>query len=525
MNIIKRVQLNIFRQKFRSALLLILVILIGTFIASSFIIDQSVRNVTDHLRRSIPAIVSIVGIENEDEIDTAFPMLSREIIHYIGALSYVEHYDYSINYHAWGNYQEYILAGLDMGDAREFYEFRLFGVSSPEIIFIESGLYELYVGRHFTHSEVQGQNESNIAPIIVSKQFAQLNQLWLGSVMILYHDYFIQPYPMPIEPLEITHFEQLLNHPYNNWGNFYYYFEVVGIFNFVRELPTLYWETLNDERIDASLYFELLNHQSMINLFFTPNWRVYDMRLAGFEEALLWQQVFDVSLIQNAPTGIDPRERFTQRFDPYWVLSDIEKMDSFMEEVNEILISYGLETQNLSGTFGTAVAASNSLSAIARTFMFIASGGMVLVLTLLLLFYTQGKRREIGIYLALGEKKRNIIALVLSEVLLVSIIGLIVAFLLAVGISPIISSNMFHDQLVVNERDPFHFPDMIELVGFGQEMTIEEMMAAFEISFDGTVVIQFFLVGIGIVALSTVVPVIYITELKPRDILAQAQIK
>jgi len=65
----------------------------------------------------------------------------------------------------------------------------------------------------------------------------------------------------------------------------------------------------------------------------------------------------------------------------------------------------------------------------------------------------------------------------------------------------------------------------LEQLGFGQALTPDEMLAFFEVSLEIEVVILFFLVGLGTIILSTIVLVVYILELNPKDILMKAKIE
>jgi len=524
MKSIFRIKANIFQQKRKVFLLMSSIIVMGVFISGSIVIEQSVNNVVTYLRRSIPAVVGVTpNFESFETIDSS--LISRDIIAQIGSLPYVRSYDYTIIYNAFGSYREYVLDKLinDQYEPREYYQFRLFGVSSPEVIFIENGMYELVAGRHFLIDEIDIQNRAEIAPIIISRQFAEINDLWIDSIVELFHSITISPYPIPAEPILVFNLEDVWNHPYNVYGNYYYSFEVVGIFEFTRQLPDLYWRIHDYEHIYQLIQADLANHQSMINLFFAPSWRVYDMRLREFENILLFERIFDLSPIRGS--HIPAITNIERSFDPFWVLYDVQYIDRFISEVNLIIEPLGYQAQDLSGIVAAAILATNNLRSIANRFVWIASGGMIIAATLILLLYVHEKQREIGIYLALGERKKKIIASVLMEVLLIATTGLIIAFLLGINIAPIVSRNMFHNQLVANERDPFHFPDMIELVGFGQEMTSVEIMEIFEITLDFTTIITFFLIGSVVIVISTIAPVIYMLELSPKDILAQSVIK
>lgn len=122
---------------------------------------------------------------------------------------------------------------------------------------------------------------------------------------------------------------------------------------------------------------------------------------------------------------------------------------------------------------------------------------------------------------ALGEKKWKIVSQELIEVVSVSILGLIVAFSIGHIAAEGLSTSMIRAELAAEPRDENYWP----LVGFSQEMTPEEMLEAFSVSLEIETTILFFVVGIGTVFLSTIVPVVYILELNPKDILMKSKIE
>ena len=75
------------------------------------------------------------------------------------------------------------------------------------------------------------------------------------------------------------------------------------------------------------------------------------------------------------------------------------------------------------------------------------------------------------------------------------------------------------------ERCGFYWPSILEMIGFGQEMTADEMLEHFKVSLDVRTMFLFFVISIGAIIASTVVPVVYILELNPKEILMKARIE
>jgi putative ABC transport system permease protein len=402
---------------------------------------------------------------------------------------------------------------MGSSDEFEFHTFHVNGVSRPEIIYIEHGLYELVEGRLFTNEEINPYVIPSIAPILVSREFAQSNDLSIGSYMELKSmPIFVLPEDANVPEGGFTDMEwgeELWNHPYNQAQEVIYEFEIVGIFDVTRILRG------NIE--------ELMDHQNMVNLFFTPNWRVYE---AISDEANSWQLWADVFNMHDWNEGlVSILQAQADSITALWLLHDWEDVATFMEAANQILPPSLEVDEGLMDTFRPMIEATNSLNTIVSRVLWLASGAMVMVLTLLILLYLRERRHEIGIYLALGEKKVKIMLQLLLEIVIVSTLGLIMAFLVANMLSEQLSLSILQTELASNERSDDHIPVMLERLGFGQALAPDEMLAFFEVSLDMEAVILFFLGGLGTVTLSTVVPVVYIMEINPKEILMQAKVE
>ena len=154
----------------------------------------------------------------------------------------------------------------------------------------------------------------------------------------------------------------------------------------------------------------------------------------------------------------------------------------------------------------------------------------VIILILLIMLLTRERRREIGIYLALGEQKKKIILQMLLEVFVVTIIGMTLAFGIGSFLANELSEIMIINELQAN-RDENQIRSGIMGVPEGNvfwsmgipsvELTIEEMMTSFDNSLSFNTVVIFYLSGLTVVTLATSVSVIYIVKMNPKKILLE----
>lgn len=523
MGIFARMLINIKRYKGRTLILFATTFLIGTLIAATMLMNQATHTSIQQLQRSMPLLFSTRFDANWDSLALESAedstLLTREMLYEIGVLPYVAHFDYTLLWSLMGGYRRYFIDGFPdgvvAGDPDEFdtNSFTIHGVSDPEIIYFEHGMYELVEGRLFAAEELKFETTSSVAPILVSREFAEFNELSVGSLMNLNSTpIFVLPEDADVPEggfVGMEWGEDLWNHPYNQVQEIIYEFKIVGIFDFTRIL-----------RGNIS---ELIEHESRTNTFFTPNWRVHE---AMSDYANAWQLGADVFNMHDWEEGlVSVIQAQANAITPLWLLNDLDDVAAFTEAANQILPPSLEIDEGLVDTFRPMIEATNNLNTIVSQVLWLASGAMVIVLTLLIILYLRERKHEIGIYLALGENKIKIVLQLLLEIIIVSAFGLIMAFFTANMLSEELSLSMLQTELVSNERSDNHIPDMLELLGFGQALTEDEMLAFFEVSLEMEAVMLFFLVGLGTVTLSTVVPVVYILELNPKDILMKAKIE
>jgi len=57
------------------------------------------------------------------------------------------------------------------------------------------------------------------------------------------------------------------------------------------------------------------------------------------------------------------------------------------------------------------------------------------------------------------------------------------------------------------------------LMAFNEQMSTEELLASFDVSMTVRDIVVFYGIGIGVILISSVVPVVYIMRLNPKEIL------
>ena len=75
----------------------------------------------------------------------------------------------------------------------------------------------------------------------------------------------------------------------------------------------------------------------------------------------------------------------------------------------------------------------------------------IVIISLLILLFLSDRKHEIGVYLALGSKKKGIIFQIVTEVLILSIIGMTGALFVGNVMASNLSQEMLRNELVNSE--------------------------------------------------------------------------
>jgi len=496
MNYWKRAGTSIRRKPGKSLILLVLVFILGSVIAGAVSIQQAVVNTEANLRRSVPpvAVISVDGRSFEAiyfETGT-WPnyQITAEMLTHVSQLPYVQMYDFSISFG--GLTSEGIVSYEPNPDRPQSFNEDMLngirGVSNPDILEVNQGALQMVAGRMFEPDEMTFSEGS--IPIVVSQGFADVNHLSIGATLT--GDIRIFPFSGGGGgPTESPDVEPIVEESFD--------FHIVGLFEL--GLEAMAPQSLAEE----SLQYTLLNRIYM------PNAAVAELLRVQNEG---WSLAFEA-----AGHEIGDNE-LSSHVENLFVLGDVGEVESFREAVASI-IPFPFHIEDMSSTFQMVAASMETMLFIAHIVLAVAIWSTLVILSLLITLFLRDRKHEIGIYLAIGERKSKIIAQILMEVLSVSLIGITLSLFAGNVISDVISNQMLHNNLVAQmeqEDASFNWNPLSEL-GFSQTMTMEEMLESYEVGLDEHTIGIFYLVGTGTVVLSTIVPIIFVTSVKPKKIL------
>ena len=489
MNLSSRVFLSTIRNPGKTIALLLIVFILGCGISGAISVRQAIQNTDARLRATIPAIATIVVDEYaliEQYVITGerpFPEnLTIDTLVEIGALPHVKRYDISAEVSLFSRDLERVGESIDFG-VEDWQVINLKGSYTPSLLDVEEGVVEIVSGRTFT--EVEAGTLSYVA--IISQDLASQNDLGVGSFFTLDN----------IVWTDEAHETQNFNEE-SMFAHRSYDFEIIGIFASVAEIDT--GNEWADSRIEDKIG----------NRIYIPN----DVAVA----ATVFQIENLMKLYPNIEWGQeDPEDHIL--FSNAYVLYDPSEMEAFRGTAQDVLPKFWT-IADTGDSFGSIASSMEVLDGFATIILWTAIGAAAIVVSLLILLFLRERKREIGIYLALGERKDKVIAQVMVEILAVSLVAIVVALFAGNVLAAGISEAMLREDMIANQSaDGVMTIGVLEQMGAIENMSTDEMLEAYDVSLDTATILIFFVASFATIVVATVMPMLYIVRLNPKKIM------
>lgn len=477
MNVIKRAIINITRQLVKSFSLLLLITFLGSIILTGITMSRAMIATEERLLMQVPAVSTIVY---NGELSFGWGQPTRNEMIAVGNMEHVRSYDFTIQNFFYSQDLSWFNA-MDPGHLTGR------GVNNPAIADIESGMISILEGRTFRQEEI----DNDALVMVIPQSIAIVNDLTIGStieIANIAHDYrwrgdwsdrFNEEFILDIRMLE---------------------FEVIGIYG---------------AQVDESgLSF-------MGPIFFYLPFGVAESML-NFELQAMIEA--DEDVFRTIGQGIFQEEPF---LDTLFVLNNPRDLEEFSNEASEILSDEWVIVGIDESVFAPIITSMDAVLEIANAIQVFAVIASIAVLTLTLLLFLRDRRHEIGVYIALGDKKTKVIIQTLLEVGIIAITGFVLAVLVGNMVSSLISNHLF-EQHLINQ----FATQPISSMGVPWELTyhipwgitVEDAMTLYDVSLSSSILLMFIGIGIIIVSISIIIPIWYALKLQPRDLLQQGKI-
>jgi len=523
MNIFKRAWIYNIKNIGKSAILLTVIFLVGTLIAGAISVERAVMNMDESLRIRLRPIISVsfdddAYSESDRELDMFsedWPNFTANHARALAELPQIEFYDYMTRSGVMSttlyNYIPQLLedsSGLRSIDPVQHYTLR--GTGSTSMVPINQGLIELTLGRQFVEAELHAVSE--VIPVIVSHGFAFTNDLLLDSIFEMYR--IIQA---PHNPHELMIFNENWHLEQYHAGKFVYTFQIIGLFDLTEEI------TEDNAFLDGNAH-RFLND---LNSFYVPNWAAEKIELQYQEAFLIAWENSDYNLEDSEQlAGVFwGRVRSNNHVDSIFVIDDLRNLEAFRLAASEVLPDYH-KIVDLSHTIGSISTSMDAIQGVASGVLMSTIIASILIISLLTILFFRDRRHEIGVYLAMGDKRIKIISQMLIEVVAIFLVGTTLALFAGNIIAENMSAEMLRTELI---REREMEAESYRLVGnsrhfsvFGipqNEFTVDEMIEAFEITYTPQTMLIIYGIGLVVVTFSTIIPIWMVVKLSPKEVL------
>jgi len=515
----KRAVTYIKRRPGKSMILMLLVFMLGTLISGAVSIEHAIYRTEANLWAQIPPLASIeIDFDaSRDEIAEVNRVgLSPEMIRQVGALPYVANFDYRFRHVFWQNTLElYDNFGRNNDLSSRFESgarasIVLTGVYNPNVSDIQEGMISLVSGRVFTQEEMD--STGHLA--LVSQEFARLNQLDIGYTFTL----------------ESRAYDW--NSIWGNWnddwdvmseGHFHgseeFELEIIGIF-----------EVLREER-DTEIYGDYADMMAEIETertFGLQNAIYVPVSLTEAFHALEFEMVAESTGSSDFEDAEEARNLgmmgTTGLIPSLFALYNPFDMPFFLEAADTILLD-ALRIEDLSGSFAHMAYSMETMHWIADLIFWGATVTTFVVLSLLIILFLRDRKHEIGIYLAIGERKAKIVKQVLIEVLSLTVVSLTLAIIAGNILASRLSQSMLEQDLTRQAESASASHGVGNALGLFNpgQMSIYEMMENYDTSTSLSTILFIFGVTLFTVFLASLISILYVTRLNPKKILMSSQ--
>lgn len=506
MNFLKRGFVSVLRKPGKSLILLVLIFVLGNVMAGAISVKAAIANTQAAMNEKI-GVICRIGLDQQQLINTngknkeggeslKIESLTAATVNAIGQSKYVKYYDYFTN--LWlmsDNLENYVDENassspgkrVTVNDESTVATFSFSGGQNPAISDIVQGKATLYQGRVFTADEIAGDSKV----VLVSKNLAEKNALSVGSTIKFKREIYKYLSASGEKENQPTIYKTLE-----------FEFTVIGIF--IPEKITL---------VDGNGQLQVVPSE-LENTIYAANVTINKCNTLIDETD---RQANNTTISSN----------FTS-IDPMFVIKDPNDLEAFTNEATPKLPKYYMITDN-SDQFKSVSAPMTNMGWIAGVVLYVAIGATILILSLLITLFLRDRRHEMGIYLSLGERKIKIVTQILIEVMMIAFIAVSLSLFTGNIIAKNISSQMLQNQITAEQQNSGgsgNFKDLpVDKINPGMmynsrdSITSQDLIDSYKVVLDGRTVMLFYLIGLGTVLLSTLVPIAYTLRLNPKKIL------
>ncbi len=533
MNFINRAFKNVTRRMSKTVLLVLTFFLIGNLVIIGLGVSNASESAKILTRQKMRAVVTyridydkimryMNELTDEDEINEfyqnypririadAAPLLEDSRVRIANSISNNMWYsgsDNSLDFVHLGNSREQNMEANGEScwyDANnelicESYKEPVFFIKSnmyPGMIEFEDGEYQIVNGRFYNQEEI---NDGALV-CVISENLASANGVSVGDEISLAHGYlssFYKRMDMSEEDFDLS-------------------VRVVGIFSHNNPLTP-----------DMSNYDYASPYENPDNMIFMPTTSVY---LASLP---MQQKSYDYYSSQNPDDEFysDPDNRPSEENmeenmyieNVTFLLDDPLNVEQFVEDHQNSLSQFAsLDANN--DEFKRLAKPLDTLSMYARFIIWLVVINAIVIITLVTALTLKTREYEIGVLLSIGASKMKVIAQFFIELAIVALIGFSLSVLSGSLIAKRIGNMVLEAQIATSEvsaEEEFNYGNYLDpwSNNYTTDISIEDLISEYEVRISPLIIAEIYVLGLGIVFISVIIPSFMIMRYNPKKIL------
>ena len=526
MNFFNRALKNVTRKMSKSVLLAVTFFLIGNLVIIGLGINNAAENAKILTRQKMRAVVSLEldyttyyndadKITDDDEREEFYknsPRLTLDKVEKLKADSRVKavnfistqqmyakdfesvplNNDFDKNY----NQQENAEASVDGAVSMMSYnwkpaDLRVQTNRYPDMIEFQDGTYEMLEGRFYTQEDI----DNSAAVVCIPKELAELNYLRVGDTISV--NITDPSQIMDMEGSELTEDDLLLS------------LEVIGIYK-------------SNEQLDPNSdeYKWMARYESPQNTLLMPattaSDKYYDFYVKSYRYYMTTMPEY------YKEEDIMSKEDYDRASKAVYLLEDPLQVDQFVEDYQDQTGDYVILNAN-NETFKKLARPLDTLSLFSNIIVWIVVINAVVIITLVTALTLKTREYEIGVLLSIGVSKAKIVAQFFIELVIVALIG----FTLSVASGSLVAKQV--GKMVLNyqvdtenkyadendDNNNFYYGE----TNYFTEITQDDLLAEYDVQISPMIIAEIYILGIGVVFISILIPSFMIMRFNPKKIL------
>ena len=367
----------------------------------------------------------------------------------------------------------------------------------PGMIEFEEGDYKVVRGRFYNEEEIKDGS----LVCLISEALAQVNGISVGDSITLASNWMSNYYAnagISEEDLDVV-------------------LEVIGIYSHNSPLTP-----------DAPNYDYASPYENPDNMILMPSTSVYLASLAMQQKEYdYFAQVYpDEEYYQNPDNrpSVENMEKNMYINDVTLLLDDPLNVDQFVEDYQNTLSQFtSLDANN--DEFNRLAKPLDTLSMYADFIVWLVVINAIVIITLVTALTLKTREYEIGVLLSVGASKLKVIAQFFVELAIVAIIGfslsVVSGSLIAKRIGNVVLEAQIASSDVNGNEDELGYYEYTSLwdTDYTTDITIEDLISEYEVKISPLIIAEIYVLGLGIVLISVIIPSFMIMRYNPKKIL------